>query len=143
MGASAVNVGMKDFETRVLKAPVAVVDFWAPWCAPCRMFAPVFEKVAQANPDVVFAKVNTEEEQELAGALQITSIPTVMVFRDGILLFAQPGMLPQAALEELLKKVRALDMEQVRQEMEEEEAAEAARASGANKDAAPGTHPAH
>ena len=123
MAGGSIALGMENFETRVLKGSgIVVVDFWAPWCAPCRMFAPVFERVAAANPDITFAKVNTEDEQELAGALQISSIPTVMVFRDGILLFAQPGMLPQPALEELLQKVRELDMAKVLSEMDAEEA---------------------
>lgn len=123
MAGGSIVLGMENFEARVLKGSgIVVVDFWAPWCAPCRMFAPVFERVAAANPDITFAKVNTEDEQELAGALQISSIPTVMVFRDGILLFAQPGMLPQPALEELLQKVRALDMAKVLLEMDAEEA---------------------
>jgi thioredoxin 1 len=93
------------------------IEWWAPWCGPCRSFAPVYEKVAEANLDVTFAKINTEEEQELAAAFQIRSIPTLMIFRDKVLLFAQPGALPQNLLEELLGKVRALDMEQVRAEI--------------------------
>jgi thioredoxin len=112
-----VAVGEKDFQQTIEKGGIVLVDWWAPWCGPCRAFAPSYEKVAEANPDVVFAKVNTDEEQGLAGAFQIRSIPTLMIFREKVLLFAQPGALPQSMLEELLKKVRDLDMEMVRAEI--------------------------
>ena len=113
----AVAVGMSDFQTTIEKGGIVLVDWWAPWCGPCRAFAPTFEAVAEANPDVTFAKVNTEQEQELAGSFQIRSIPTLMVFRDKVLLFAQAGALPRPVLEELVTKVRAVDMDQVRAEM--------------------------
>lgn len=102
------------FASTVQSDGIVLVDLWAAWCGPCRMFSPIFEQASQDNPDVVFAKVDTEAERELAGALQITSIPTLMVFRDGILVFSQPGALPAAALADLLRQVRELDMEQVR-----------------------------
>ncbi len=113
----AVAVGMKDFQQNVEKGGILLVDWWAPWCGPCRSFAPSYEAVAEANPDVTFAKVNTDEEQELAGAFQIRSIPTLMVFRDKVLLFSQAGALPRSVLEDLLKKVRELDMDAVRAEI--------------------------
>ncbi len=95
---------------------IVLIDFWAAWCGPCRQFGPVFERVSDDNPDVTFAKVDTEDQQELAQAFQITSIPTLMIFRDGIPIFGQPGALPEPALRDLLKQARALDMATVRAE---------------------------
>ena len=105
------------FQDNVSREGIVLVDFWAGWCGPCRAFAPVFEATAQRHPDIVFGKVDTEAEQALAAAAGIRSIPTLMAFRDGVLVFAQPGALPADALEELVSAVRGLDMDQVRADL--------------------------
>lgn len=110
----------ENFEQVVTSSATVIVDYWAPWCGPCRGFAPVFERVAEANPDVVFAKVNTDDEQEIAQHFQIRSIPTLMVFRDQIIVFSQPGALPQNALEQIVEKAKGLDMEEVRKQIAQE-----------------------
>lgn len=102
------------FADTVSGTGIVLVDFWAGWCGPCKRFAPVFERASAQHPDIVFAKVDTEAEQALAGALRISSIPTLMAFRDGVLIFAQPGALPPSALDEVIKAVRVLDMSEVR-----------------------------
>ncbi len=103
----------QDFEDTITTNDIVVIDFWAPWCGPCRSFAPIFEKVSDNHTDIVFAKVNTEEEQELAGHFQIRSIPTLMIFREQVILFAEAGMLSESQLEQVITKVRELDMAKV------------------------------
>ena len=106
-----------NFEQTVNGNPIVIVDFWAPWCGPCRGFAPVFEKASETHPDVVFAKVNSDEQQELAGAFNIRSIPTLMVFREKVVLFQQAGALPGQALEQVLAQAKSLDMAKVHSEI--------------------------
>jgi thioredoxin 1 len=119
---ATINVGEKEFEKLITDSPIVFVDFWAEWCGPCKMFGPVFEAASEKHPDVVFAKVDTEAEQSLAGAAGITSIPTLMAFRDGILLFRQPGALPAPSLEELIGAIKAADMEEIKKEVAAQEA---------------------
>ncbi len=114
---STVELTAEAFEPTVTAEGIVLVDFWASWCGPCRAFAPVFEAAAEEHPEITFAKVDTEAEQELAGGLGIQSIPTLMIFRDGILMFSQPGALPKATLDDLIGQVEALDMAEVRKEL--------------------------
>ena len=122
-----VELTQENFESVITSNATVVVDYWAPWCGPCRGFAPVFERVAEANPDVVFAKVNTDDEQEIGAHFQIRSIPTLMVFRDKIIVFSQPGALPQNALEQVVAKAKELDMDEVRQQISQQEKAQPAQ----------------
>ena len=117
---ATVNVTSSEFEALVLKGGITFVDFWAAWCGPCRSFAPVFEKASDTYPEITFAKVDTDSESEIAAAASITSIPTLMAFRDGILVFRQPGALPAAAFEELIQNVMKLDMQSIKAEIAQE-----------------------
>lgn len=116
------------FEETVSSAGITLVDFWAGWCGPCKMFAPIYEAASEKNPDITFGKVDTEAEQALASAAGITSIPTLMAFRDGILVFSQPGALPAPALEKVIDAVKGLDMVEVHKKLAEQDAAAAASA---------------
>ena len=119
---ATVELTKETFKDTITGNDIIIVDFWAPWCGPCKSFAPTYEKVSEKHEDIVFAKINTEDEQELAASFQIRSIPTLMIFRDQIAIFSQPGMLPETALEEVIGKTKELDMDQVRKEVAEHQA---------------------
>jgi thioredoxin len=129
---ATVELTGENFESVVGGAGLALVDFWAAWCGPCRMFGPVFEQASEANPDAVFGKVDTEAQQELAASFGISSIPTLMIIRDGVVLYAQPGALPAPALDGLIAKAREIDMDQVRATIAEQEGARQAGAQPAS-----------
>ncbi|MDH5423404.1 MAG: thioredoxin [Gammaproteobacteria bacterium] len=118
---AVIELTKENFEETITSNEIVLIDFWAPWCGPCKSFAPIYEEVAAKNEGVVFAKVNTEEEQELAAHFQIRSIPTLMIFRDQIVLYAEAGMLPASSLQEIVDKVKSLDMDEVRKDIEAEQ----------------------
>ena len=119
MGAATVELTEANFEGHLKKGGIFFIDFWAQWCPPCRAFAPVFEAAAEKHKDIVFGKVNTQEQPGLGQAFEVSAIPTLAVFREGVLLFSEAGAIPGNALEQLISKVRELDMEQVRQDIDE------------------------
>jgi len=126
---ATVELTQENFEETVNKSPMVVIDFWAPWCGPCKGFAPVYEQAAETHPDVVFGKVNTDEQQELAGSFGIRSIPTLIVFREKVILFQQAGALPGAALEQVITQAKALDMAKVHAEVASQQQASQAASS--------------
>ncbi|WP_341251609.1 thioredoxin [Euzebya pacifica] len=126
---STVTLTADSFQDTVTDNDIVMVDFWAEWCGPCKSFAPVYEATSDSNPDIVFGKVDTEAEQALAGAAGIQSIPTLMVFREGVMVFRQSGALPQQAMDQLISQVRELDMEDVHRQVAEAEAESATQAS--------------
>ena len=119
---ATVNLTNDNFKDTIDNSDIVLVDFWAEWCGPCKMFAPIFEEISEKYPDIVFGKVNTEEQQQLAAMFQIRSIPTLMIFREQIVIFAQPGMLPASALDEIIGKAQELDMDHVRAEIAKQQA---------------------
>ncbi len=122
MSSATVELTKENFDRTVTDNEFVLIDFWASWCGPCKQFAPVYEKAAEANPDLVFAKVDTEAQPELAAAFDIQSIPTLMIVRDQVAVFAQPGALPEAALADVIGQARKLDMDEVRRQIAEEQA---------------------
>ena len=118
---AVVELTKDNFEEAVTNNPFVIVDFWAPWCGPCRSFAPTYETVSEDHPDIVFAKVNTEDEQDIAGHFQIRSIPTLMIFRDKIIIYSEAGALPESGFRELVGKASELDMDEVRSQIAEQQ----------------------
>lgn len=126
---ATVTLTKDNFEETILNNDMVLIDFWAEWCGPCKMFGPIFEKASEKYPDMVFGKVDTEAEPELAGYFRIRSIPTLMVFREKVILFSQPGALPEPMLEDLIQQVRSIDMEEVHRKVAEQEAQEETEAA--------------
>jgi len=119
---ATVELDKDNFEATIKGNDIVMVDFWAPWCGPCKSFAPIYESISEKHDDVVFAKINTEDQQELGASFQIRSIPTLMIFREQVVIFSQAGMLPESALEEIIGKVKELDMDKVRADIEKQQA---------------------
>ena len=118
---AVIELTKENFEETITTNDIVFIDFWAPWCGPCKSFAPIYEEIAEKNEGVVFAKVNTEDEQELGAHFQIRSIPTLMIFREQIVLYSEAGMLPAPALQEIVEKVKSLDMDEVRKDIESDQ----------------------